>query len=235
MGRNCFERCYSLSSFRSIGGEPIQVSKIGDHCFHSCTDLVDIQMGSELKELGNGVFKECTFKNIILPDSISYIGIGVFEKCINLESINIPESVRLLPTSCFEECKSLSAVRYPSELVGIGDLCFYGCSSLKIFNTSNDSPDFEITTNLTRLGGRAFYSCGFIKIIKLGNLQKLSVGCFTGNPLESAVLPTTIERIEEDCFKDCVSLRNIAIPGTITYISPTAFSGCSNLTGIQKL
>lgn len=41
-------------------------------------------------------FKRLEFEEIVIPESVVYIGYGAFEDCYRLRKITIPESVRLM-------------------------------------------------------------------------------------------------------------------------------------------
>ena len=50
--------------------------------------------------------------------------------------------------------------------------------------------------------------------------------------LRSIVLPANLERIEQNAFARCLSIKEISIPASVVYVGPGAFAGCNSLTKI---
>jgi hypothetical protein len=75
-------------------------------------------------------FRDTTIKTIVLPETVTTMGITSLAFNRNLTSVNIPSGVTTLPDSLFSECKSLSSITIPAGVTQIGDSCFSLCSSL---------------------------------------------------------------------------------------------------------
>lgn len=56
------------------------------------------------KKIGDSAFCGTGIKNIILPDGLVNIGLGAFENCSSLTSVNIPIGVNAIPDKCFYKC-----------------------------------------------------------------------------------------------------------------------------------
>lgn len=68
---------------------------------------------------------------IIIPDSVSVIGFGAFDRCTNLISVNIPDGVSTIDGNVFRGCKSLGDIVIPNSVKVIEYDAFQDCSSLK--------------------------------------------------------------------------------------------------------
>ena len=50
--------------------------------------------------------------------------------------------------------------------------------------------------------------------------------------LKKVTIPSTVKKIDWNCFKGCTALTSINIPNSVTEIESYAFSGCSSLESI---
>ena len=75
--------------------------------------------------LEDGAFENrVEIHNMILPDTIYYIGAEAFSCCINLESIKLPDGLRYIASEAFCNCQNLRCLVLPSKLKAIGELAF---------------------------------------------------------------------------------------------------------------
>ena len=62
-------------------------------------------------------------------------------------------------------------------------------------------------------------------------LEKLGEHAFTESGIETIQLPSTLERIEAETFKNCKNLKSVGIPNGIEHIGELCFYG----TSIQRI
>lgn len=80
---------------------------------------------------GDGTFAGCTgLTKVIIPDSVTAIGISAFGSCKNLTSITIPNSVISIGNGAFASCSNLASITIPNSVTSIDDGAFFSCSSL---------------------------------------------------------------------------------------------------------
>ena len=104
-------------------------------------------------------------KRIILPDSVTAIGVGAFTICSYLQSISIPDAVTTIEIHAFELCASLSKVVLPVNLSSLKDLAFADCYALNevVFQSCQTSVDPRAFYNVppftayVPLGSSAWY------------------------------------------------------------------------------
>ena len=76
-----------------------------DETFYGCTQLVYINIPSNVTSLGSSTFSECkSLRCITIPKSVTSIGGGAFSDCRSLTNITIPESVTSIGEWAFINC-----------------------------------------------------------------------------------------------------------------------------------
>lgn len=92
-------------------------------------EILSIIVSEGITELGNYNFPGCeNLKKVQLPQTLRYIGGGVFASDSSLEVIAIPDSVTSTSWDVFYGCKSLRSVVLSSNLTKISSNVFYGTS-----------------------------------------------------------------------------------------------------------
>ena len=79
----------------------------------------------------NAYFGAETLETVVLPGSVTSIGKGAFEQCVNLRSVTLPEGLTQIGDNAFEGCESLSEIVIPSTVTDIGEGAFEDCGSLR--------------------------------------------------------------------------------------------------------
>ena len=81
-------------------------------------------------------FRESGITEIILPDTIEYIGTFAFLSCVKLVNINFPEGLDSLGVGAFDGCISLGDIEIDCQNLLIGKLAFNGaCAKNVTINT----------------------------------------------------------------------------------------------------
>ena len=86
--------------------------------------------GKPVTMIGQAAFFNSAVTSVTIPDSVTAILDGAFEKCSELTNISIPNSVTSIGLSAFAHCTSLKSITLPSSLSTIGNFAFDGCPSL---------------------------------------------------------------------------------------------------------
>lgn len=108
---------------------------IGDYAFYFCTGLktIDLSRNRQLGVIGNHAFDSCLYiEKINVPSNCNMIWIGdhAFYKCQNLQSFSVPVSVQKIGDGAFEDCQALTTVEMFNAVDTIGDHAFKDCVSL---------------------------------------------------------------------------------------------------------
>ncbi|MBP5373133.1 MAG: leucine-rich repeat protein, partial [Clostridia bacterium] len=164
-------------------------------------------------------------ENVVLPDTVTSIGMRAFSDCSSLKSVEFSNSVVDIGTYAFYDCASLKSVFLPSSLETIGANAFYGCASLESVEFSNSVVD---------IGIYAFYGCTSLESVFLpSSLETIGASTFYGcASLESVFLPSSLKTIGANAFYDCTSLKSVSLPLSLETIGSGAFYGCKNITDL---
>jgi len=137
------------------------------------------------------------FKNleeVILPSTITHIGMGAFSGCSSLKKINLPEGLKRVDDFCFAGCSSLEEITFPKSLRYIDTGVFSSCVNLKTLNLHDD---------ITYIDNFGLYNC---------------------HSLENFSLPKNIYCLGDMALSGCNSIKSIYIPSSLTNIGKGALA-----------
>lgn len=108
IGQFAFKGCKSLNHVLL----PDRVSHIGKGAFAFCESLNDIRLPNGLTTIDDCAFVGCALKNITLPKNLKLLGVLIFRKCLNLESVIFPDSIKSITVKqdLFQDCDSLKQI-----------------------------------------------------------------------------------------------------------------------------
>lgn len=215
----------SCAFLKSVEFEDISkiVNMETNYLFCWCESLTDIELPSNLYNIGDHMFCGCSsLENIIIPDSVEQIDSYAFSGCSSLKNITIPNNVKGISNHSFYGCSSLESINIPDSVVGIGASAFHQCSSLK---------SIELPSTIENIWASVFSDCISLESISLpSSIKKISEWAFSGcKSLKSIVIPNNVTNIGQATFQNCSSLTEITIPNKISSIGDRVFEGCSNL------
>lgn len=234
IGGSAFHSCSSLTSIMI----PNSVTSIGGDAFAACTSLTSISVDSgnpkyDSRDNSNSIIdtKNNTLivgcKNTTIPNSVTCIGDGAFNECIDLSSITIPNSVTNIEHFAFAGCSSLISITIPNSVTNIGNQVFYGCNSLI---------SITIPNSVTSIGHGVFSGCRSLTSVTIPNsVTSIGLSTFEGcRGLTSITIPNSVINIEDRAFYSCSSLNSITIPNSVKSIGNYAFAGCKLLEIVSK-
>ena len=220
IGDLAFSGCRSLTSLTI----PNSVTSIGDLAFQ-CPNLTSVniqdiaawcKMNKHILSYPyhlylNGV----EVKNLIITDSVTYIGNYAFYNCRSLTSVTTPNSVLAIGEHAFFGCRNLTSVTIPDSVTYIGSSAFDGCSSLT---------SLTIPNSVTYIGSDAFKACS--------SLTSLTILCPTvGNwfdgltSIKDVVFGENVTSIDGGAFRYCSGLTSVtSLNTTPPKISTYTFS-----------
>ena len=86
-------------------------------------------------------------KSVRIPETVTEIGEGAFQDCINLESVNLPSKLKMIQSYTFDGCKSLKEITIPTGVYYIGIEAFADCIACQ---------SIVIPASVTKIGQYAF-------------------------------------------------------------------------------
>lgn len=238
IGIHAFENCSALSKIVI----PESVTGIGDNAFYKCTSLTsagpigsgcDYEFGWQ-KKIPGYAFSYCSnLSKVIIPDSITEMGMVVFRGCPNLTSAGPIGSgcdyefgwKEAIPSYAFQSCSGLTSVTLPDGITSIGSYAFSGCNSMQ---------EIYIPDSVNSMGVEAFYGCSSLTSIKIpvGVSNIARDAFFNCTSLISIELPDGLTTIEMNAFYNCNNLRSVTIPASLEAIDLDAFWYCKSISDV---
>jgi hypothetical protein len=211
IGSGAFCGCPILKEFTV----PESVEILGDRCFESCSEMQAIKFAgsSRLKRIGERAFMGCSLHSITIPALTEEIDGSAFMDCplitiqVAPENPNFKVEGDLLVTS-----DGIEIVRYfghdreifvDKKVKVLRKSCFECCKDL-------DGLNFEIGSELGRIGRAALRSCESLSVIEI---------------------PASVPVLEECSFEGCTELESVSIcqDSSLVTIGSIAFANCPSL------
>lgn len=127
------------------GGEitiPKEVKKLRSYAFYRNTTLSGVELHDLVTSIDDYAFGYTGIKNIIIPNSVYFIGKYCFRDCTELESVKMSKKVNNIATSTFNNCEN--CIRYDfTEHESVPTL-----ANIDAFNKISDNAEIVIPYNL---------------------------------------------------------------------------------------
>lgn len=203
----------------------LEIVGIADEAFFDCEILLEILLPDTLRYVGRAAFAYCTcLLYVDLPEGVTKVDDYAFYNCISLMSANMP-TVDTIGDYAFTNCEYLEEVNTASDLVSIGDYAFYGCSFLE---------QLDLGSVLEKIGYCAFYASGLTSLNVPGTVLEVGDYAFARCVnLEIAMINEGVTAIGKYAFNNCESLVRVTLPSTMKTIGDYAFRNCSSLRAID--
>jgi hypothetical protein len=147
-------------------------------------------------------FNGYNLRSIIIPDTVTSIGLSAFWNCRQLQYVTLPKLLLSINGYAFKECSGLMTVEIPSLVKSIGTGGFMSCTSLK---------SVIIPSQVESIGSGIFFNC---------------------RGLTSVSISDKVKFIDHSSFARCISLTSVTIPSSVTSIVGVAFGGCTKLESV---
>lgn len=204
----------------------------------------------------------CTFRNIILPDSLEHIGNWAFSECYRLEKITVSDSsgLKYIEDAAFKNCNKLEDITFPEGFERLGINVFMYCKKLENINLPSSVKDIGLTAfepNTLKsfsVDADNLYYCtdenGILyskdkkivygsyqmitdeEIILPATVEKIDAQAFGSSPVKRFVLPKTVREMGFEAFGES-AVESINLPYGIKRISNHAFNYCTKLKEIE--
>jgi len=182
------------------------VKKIGANAFYSGTsstatgNIFSVTLNEGLEEIGDKAFKGQPMTSLVIPSSVTTLGVGAFQQCSELEVVEVPASITVL-NGTFHACAGLEAVTLHDGLTTIGQ------DALRETKISQ----VTIPSTVKSIGAYAFRDCY--------DLLTVNVDCTTVPEIASnAFLMATPKNVQTITF----NVKNEAVFKALTGQDTTA-------------
>ena len=115
IGSYAFRNCPNLISVMLPAG----IETIGNYSFNMCPSLSQLNLPEGLKEIGEYALNNVGMEKIIIPDTVTHMGVGALENCTNLTEVKLPNGIEELSYTLLNSCYSLPKVTIPESVVRI--------------------------------------------------------------------------------------------------------------------
>lgn len=204
----------------------------------------------------------CTFRNVVLPDSLEHIGKEAFALCFYLEKITVPEnsSLKHIDDIAFYNCKHLEDIEFPEGFERIGINSFLYCAAFKNIKLPSTVRDIGLTTfepntlekfsvdsdnpyyctdengilyNKDKTAVYGSYQKITAEQIALPDtVKKIGAQAFVTSPVKRIILPDSVEEIAFEAFGES-DIEQINIPYGVKRIHNRTFHLCMNLKEVE--
>ena len=162
----------------------VTVTEVSDFAFNGNTDI----------------------KEVIIPDTVTTLGIASFCDCSNLETISGGKNVTMIDGSCF------SGTKWLEDQFKTSSFAVFNNMLIKVDKAKIDK-DVVIPENIKSIGNDAFYKTDIESISFPEGLTVIGARAFDKcEKLKVLNLPESIEKIYYSAFSNCISLEDITIP-----------------------
>ena len=195
-----------------------------------------------VKIICDRVFYNKKFTKVIIPDSVTRIGISAFSRCEDLQIVTFGENSQLeiIHDEAFRNCYSLESIQVPSGVISIGYEAFFYCSSLQSITVAEDNNSYKsIDGNLYSKDGKVLiqYAIGnpATSLTILDTVTTIGTEAFyLSKNLQTVIFGenSQLESIEDQAFYNC-RLQTINLPNTVKNIGNEAFYNCLRLQRIE--
>jgi hypothetical protein len=227
---------------------PNSVTSLGRGAFLYCSGLTSVTIPNSVTSIGMEAFSSCSnLTSVTIGNSVKSIGYYAFYWCSGLTSVTIPNSVTSISNGAFQYCSGLktivSEITEPFEIGNIGTTSVIlivpdgtkaayqstaGWSSFKsIFEVSEGIVGGTIENN------GIYYTIGENYTASVTSANKGISSAVILGQVDVNGEKYDVTSISYDAFLECVSLRSVTIPNSVTYIGDGAFQHCRNLTSIN--
>jgi hypothetical protein len=208
---------------------------LGDRCFADSRNLetITFEGSSGLKRIGEGAFSGCNLQSITIPALAEAIDGTAFLNCPLIAIQVSPGSLHFtIERNQLVTIEGTEIVRYfglDRDIVAgkkvrvLGKSCFEGCKHL-------DRIDFEIGSELERIGAAAVRGCVSLEIIEIPPsvtvIEEASFQWCTGFDSCLTDQNSSLISIGARAFAKCISLRSFWIPSLVERIGSNCFREC---------
>lgn len=244
VGDRCFEGNLHVEKVKFSANMTVIPDRFLD-CYAQDVAAYSVGQGSHTNVGQHGILKE-----LIIPDNIKEIGIDAFDGALDLEYLDLGK-VEYIAPGAFSihyllldelgiEHGSLKTVVMSPCLKEIGTIPphsvdFEASVYAGVFDGQGDFDGLVLPATLEKVGAYTFNGCAAIKEFTMTeNLKSVGSHAFDGctNLTALTFADTANTKFEDEVFKNCKGLTEVALPSWLETVPVGMFSGCRELTEV---
>ena len=201
--------------------------------------------GVPVKEIASEAFRGSGITKLVLPATITKVGVAAFANCSRLEEVVFKEGIALeeIPKGMFGFDVCLTKMTIPDTVKTIGYRAFVGCENLETVTLSQNLEtitegafedcfalrDITFPEGLVSIGSLAFYGCDLREVIIPDSVHDTEI---TITDEEGNSQTQTVYGLDYGAFHTCRALKKAVVGSGITQIRAGVFGYCDSLEEI---
>lgn len=199
---------------------PQSLISIGDYAFYNNPNLKDISLPDNLKSIGKNAFYGCSGPtSLYIPDATETIGSYAFYKMENLDYVLVGKGLKSIGDYAFYDCDNLKTLRYTAT-----DCHTFGSEEYPVFKQCGWLQTIIFSENVETIPPYMF--AGLESQFYLYHQKGQQVAGYEDRG--DIAIPPTIKKIGKGAFMG-VSMDVLNIPSSVESIGGEAFRDCSGL------
>ncbi len=179
--------------------------------------------GKPVTMIGNKAFAGTKIQSVVIPDSVTVIGVQAFKDCTSLTEVSLPSSLTEIQAYAFRGCTKLAEISLPDSVKTVGPTCF---GSTAWFDSQ---PAGFLTLGRGLL--IKYNGTGGDVTVPAGTTYISNAFYYDGRTT-SVTIADSVTALGQFAFCSCSKLTSITIPANVTSIDPQAIYNCKALQKI---
>lgn len=192
------------------------VTSIGAYSFYKTSKLDSANISTNIQTIGISAFRGSHIPEVILPDTLTSLGMRAFFECTHIENLSIGKGITTIPREAFESCNSMKDVNIGENVTSIEESAF-------------EKAWFEDVTwpkALNSIGTSAFKETKFAKAVEIPNtVETIGNTAFNQCRAEKIVVPNSVKIIGNLAFSSAEGLDKIIFEMDSAEIGDTILVG----------
>ncbi|MBP0979507.1 MAG: leucine-rich repeat protein [Oscillospiraceae bacterium] len=214
----------NISGIININKIDYTVKKIAPCLLSECENLIQVNIGDGIEDLGDNVFKNCVkLKNIVLPNSLRTVGSEVFWNC-GLDKI-------VLPITTTDKTKK--EWYYWDSEVGIENLVDGAIIKDESKDINYISSSFTSRFYRKIIDGLKYNTTSDGAVIIGYDEKTVSKNIVVPEKVIIDGIEYDVVEIGEEAFSTCNKITSLSIPSSVKKIGSFAFFACECLNSVK--
>ncbi len=192
-------------------------------------DVEQLNISSGVTSIGNSAFGSLGITSVVIPDTVTRIGLFAFAGCSTLNGIVLPDSVTSIGSDAFVNTGIYNnASNWENGVLYIGN-------HLIGINSEIVPSEYRVKDGTLTIADRAFYRNSVTSIIIPSSVTSIGANVMLFGSTSEIIFENNskLTNIGEGAFDSLYNLKEIVLPGSVLCIGDKAFYNCIRLENIH--